>query len=348
MIILGNLDCERAWTGASAMPAKIASRIGALATLMRALAPDEVREVAVWTATPLSSARFPVVDGLPSLHLQSGALPTGDVVAWGAYRDESVVRATTGTSWRSRAWSTPTPTIEIARTVNDRRFAQRLARDLGCQLPAATAVTSIDELRMHLERHAITGAWVVKAALTAAGRDRAWGDGAHLDDELATRITRLLQAHRALVFEPWKERLVDVAVAGVVTTDREVITLPPHRCIVDDRGTFRGIDIADVPLLSDEAERLAQVARAVGAALAVAAYHGPFSIDAFAYRDANGDRRFHALCEINARFSFGHVARALAERLGKNTLRVGNDAPPKDALLLVDSEPSDSSRAWMR
>ena len=134
----------------------------------------------------------------------------------------------------------------------------------------------------------------------------------------------------------------------MVTTDREVSTLPPHRCIVDDRGTCRGITIDDAPLREDEAARLAHIAGRVGTALAAAAYVGPFSIDAFAYRDADGQRRFHPLCEINARYSFGHVARALTERLGRTTLRVGNDEPPPGALMLVEADAGDPSRAWMQ
>jgi hypothetical protein len=43
----------------------------------------------------------------------------------------------------------------------------------------------------------------------------------------------------------------------------------------------------------------------VAVALFMAGYHGPFGIDAFAWQDAQGTRRFQPLSEINARFSMG-------------------------------------------
>ena len=62
------------------------------------------------------------------------------------------------------------------------------------------------------------------------------------------------------------------------------------------------------------------------------------AVDAFAYRDGDGTRRFHPLCEINARLTFGWIARALAARLG--TRRLGFGPPPDGALVLIGADES--------
>jgi hypothetical protein len=42
-------------------------------------------------------------------------------------------------------------------------------------------------------------------------------------------------------------------------------------------------------------------------ALAKIGYAGPFGIDAFRYRDAAGETRFCACCDVNARYTMGFV-----------------------------------------
>jgi hypothetical protein len=44
-------------------------------------------------------------------------------------------------------------------------------------------------------------------------------------------------------------------------------------------------------------------------------YRGPFGIDCWRWRDREGLLRFHPLGEINARLTFGIVARALVDRV---------------------------------
>ena len=53
----------------------------------------------------------------------------------------------------------------------------------------------------------------------------------------------------------------------------------------------------------------------VGEALEQDGYRGPFGIDAFIHRLPDGTARLHPLGEINARMTFGLVARALVDRV---------------------------------
>ena len=67
----------------------------------------------------------------------------------------------------------------------------------------------------------------------------------------------------------------------------------------------------------DERRALESATHAVGKRVAEHGYRGPFGIDAWRYRDADGETHFHPLGEINARLTFGLVAHALVERLKK-------------------------------
>ena len=188
-----------------------------------------------------------------------------------------------------------------------------------------------------------TGAWVVKAAWTSAGRDRCRGEGAPTAEQ-RTRITRLLSMFGPLVFEPWMDRVLDVGACARVDESGRIHREPPHGLLTDARGGFLGIDLAPPPLTDDEDARFAEVVTLAGTALAAAGYAGPFAIDAFVYRDRDGARRFHPLCEINARYTFGWVARALSGRFG--TLRLGFSSPPADATVLI-APADDGVTAWI-
>jgi len=201
-----------------------------------------------------------------------------------------------------------------AKHVNDRRFALALAQRLGCALPGARAIASADDI-------AIPGPWVAKAPWTTAGRDRCFGTGREIPPELP----RLLATHGELVVEPWLDRTADFAICG----DTEAGLLPPHRLITSARGTFRGIAVGEGPA------ELGEIARAVSDALRAAGYRGPFGVDAFVH--AGG---LHPLCEINARYTFGHVAHALARRRGAKTLGLGPHAPTPSIELVAGA-------AWM-
>ena len=53
----------------------------------------------------------------------------------------------------------------------------------------------------------------------------------------------------------------------------------------------------------------------LAAALRAADYFGPFGIDAFRYRSAQGDVLFNPRCEINARFTMGYPRALMLQNL---------------------------------
>jgi hypothetical protein len=229
----------------------------------------------------------------------------------------------------------------VAARVNDRRFCLELAGALGRALPGARTVCSADELAEHLRSGAFDaggGAWVAKAPWSAAGRHRVVASGAEglRDAELRRRIERLLERSGALVVEPWVERTADYGAAGLVHADGRVELLGTHRLEVDRRGAFTGV-VLEGPAPMGPAEpadpgedaALESTLETVGRRLAGAGYVGPVGIDGFTWRDPRGAVHVHPLSEINARLTFGLVARALLERVAA----VAAEGPPVSATL---------------
>lgn len=176
--------------------------------------------------------------------------------------------------------------------------------------------------------------WVLKAALSSSGeglRRLAPGEGLlGLDANLGGWVERSLGAG-PLRLEPWHEREADLSLvfevgpAGLV----EEPSLTAFR--TDARGRYRGHWIGPARrFLSPGALRLLHeargeaggvrgldlltgCARAAGAALARRGYRGPAGIDALVVREE--ELRLHPLLEVNVRWTFGHLAVALAKHL---------------------------------
>ncbi len=218
-----------------------------------------------------------------------------------------------------------------ARAVNDRRVAMQLAGAHGIGVPEACAITDVAELVMD-------GPWVAKGLWTSAGRDRCHGRGALAPDQ-RTRIARLLERFGALVVEPWLPRTFDVGVCAWIGPS-DVRIEAPHGILADARGTFLGIDLVPPPLFPAEVERLTGFVAAAGAHLRTLGYQGPIAVDAF----VAGTERMLCVCEINARYSFGWVARGLARRYGAT--RLGFSAAPTGARVLI-APGGDGVTAWI-
>lgn len=320
MQLLGNLDCEARWAGV-ALPDAVLRRISLYATLFAACAPDDGDPAPhqIWVPAPVDPARLlahprwtpPTVRVRPS--------------------DLTVARDCAP----ALAWADP-----AAKLANDRSHTLAIAEALGVALPGARVVGSLAELDAHLAGFA-GRAWICKARWTAAGRDRARGTGATVDGELRVRLGRMLARFGPLVFEPWLDRVADYGVCGEVGAG-DVTVAEPHQMITDPRGGFLGVALDAVdPAI---AAPLRQLAHAAAARVAATGYRGPFAIDAFVYRDpCTAALHLHPLCELNARYSFGWIARALARRLGIR--RLGFDPPPPGATVLI-APGDDRVTAW--
>lgn len=363
-LVVGNLDVEVELTRAAGaeIPAPrraVTEMISVAASTLSVFAGPGDR---LWTPAPIDPVRVPAAaDGVV---LVSGPLaaqaPVDALLAWGEAPSVAALRPSDGAAarvdddapWPELLWQLH-PTVDAALAGNHRGFAHRLAGELGLALPGARMIDSAAALAAHLEAGGARegdGAWVVKAAYSAAGRERVRERGVAPAPDRATRIARLL-ARGPLLFEPWVDRVADVGVAGLVVGET-LRQWPPHRLATDASGVFRGIDLVDGEddgLRPGEREAVTGAARAAGRALADAGYRGPFGIDAFVYRSPDGERRLAALGEINARLTFGHVARAHAEAAGLARARfaLGRGPAPDGATVLARPAAPDQVGAWL-
>ena len=307
---IGNLDAEAVWAGRP-LGGDVLSRISHYATLLRFLSGESAR---VWTPLPVEDECAPPLKGIERAVLLSGPLSKvlpregENVRAWAWTEDAArVVRRSGG--------STVAPSV--ARDVNDRKnilaWREALSSPLGgeCLIESSPALDS--HLRSGGTRVSPTGGWVLKARLSAAGRDRLRVRDAGSAPPVEN-VERFLKRVGSAVFEPWVDRISDFAFLGEIR-DRQYVAIGAHRTLVASDGRCVGIGIGGLDLGAEEASALERAAAYVARQLIDRGYHGPFGLDAWRYRTADGDQRFQPLGEVNARCTFGFVARAVRRRL---------------------------------
>lgn len=348
MRIVANLDAETHWQRLLAphRPAAQPSRrvldlISGFGTLLRAFggADDPF-----WTPRPVDPDRL--TDRLPIPRLLSGPRPASADLAWGSI-DEASAR------------------------VNHRRFGLELARRLGIELPGSAWVEDLDEA---LDAVAGLDRWVAKAPLSAAGRERVLGrQGApetHRETHRETHQETLRETHQStqrrqlrnllrrsdgLLIEPWLERVDDFGVLlEIGETSGAVVSM--HRQITDERGQFLGIDwqgdASGTSSVGDVADELGRVGEAVGEALRAEGYRGPAGLDAWTWRRRDGSTGLNPLGEINARLSFGWVARQIGRVLGLESVRLRLGSAEglhavESAMTLLHPDEDGAGAAWL-
>jgi hypothetical protein len=321
--ILANLLAEDDLAGRrSSPPRSVLETVARMAPLLRVFAQEGDR---LWSPAPINPASVPETPGLPRSIFESGPLrdlpPVNDVLAWcetpEAAAHRGGARAGTDVFWDAPLseilWQLPMPSPTVVAAVHHRAFYLEVAEDLGCALPGARMIESMTELDRVLRT--APAAWIVKAPLSASGRSRyIERKGPALIDAKARRtVERLFEVHGPLLFEPWMDRIEDFGVSALLDASGFRI-MGVHRQQVDRKGQFAGIDL-HAELSDVDRRQLLETTEAVAAALRSAGYVGPFGIDAWRYRRADGASVLNPLGEINARMTFGLVAWATAERL---------------------------------
>ena len=242
-IIWANLDAEARW-GNQTLPKHVLQKISAAAVTLAALA-KKGQAVELWVPAAVDAERIKI----KNVTVREGVPAMQHIV-----------------------WAKP-----HAKAANDRRVALGVHEKLGTLLPGQRVITSLDDLA------SVAGPWVAKAPWTAAGRDRAHGNGPP-SGELAVHVTRMLQRFGALLFEPWCDRIFDLGVCGSIDEAGVVTKHSPHTLRSDARGNFVGISLTSPTLNAAETAQLNRYIEEAARALHVLEYAGPFGIDAFVYR----------------------------------------------------------------
>ena len=303
-----------------ALPGRVRERISALGTLLRIFA-EEGDHLLTPAAVPPLCVR-PVAGVVePALEVERDR-PNGDAIrlAWCHVNASSA-------------------------ECNGRAFAFALADQLGQLLPGSQILRSLEGAR---EARFPEAPWVFKAALSVAGRDRVRGSGGQPSVDQARRIGRLIEEQGAGVLEPWVDRVADFGYGS-----QEGL----HAIEGTIGGTFQGVRWP-APRMDSSERRAIEVAReAVASALQTRHHRGPWGVDAWRYRRQDGSLALWPLGEINARMTFGHVARAWFERVGvprwglgtSMALRFGErpESNSKNIISLVGAANEPISYAWL-
>ena len=190
----------------------------------------------------------------------------------------------------------PTPSVDVVRRVNDRRFHHAL----GAPLAGSRWMTNAGEIL------ALTagGRWLLKRALGFAGRGRlACGEGV----DARSFVARAIREDGGVAVEPHVEVLLDVSIHGYLDAAGSLTLGRPVASQIKG-GTWQGVSETPPDLLETEVASLVSDATSTAAALTREGYFGPFNLDAFRYVDRDGNGQFCPRCEINARFSMGFGA----------------------------------------
>jgi hypothetical protein len=340
-VIDANLDCECHFARRDTqLPPKILERISGVASLLRVFQTE-----VLLTPAPIDGDRIPAIEGIQEPKFISGEVPKDfyQVLAWGhtKYTHSSNRKTVRADSIRETVWQTKSGSSKASEQANDKLKCFDLQARQDILLPKAQLIQSLDEFEA-LDR---PEKWILKPRFGVAGRGRILGQNS-VNIETLMRIKAALKQHEKLVFEPWVNRIQDFGVTGFV--DKQgVYAVQVHQLQVDNNGGFKGIITHPTEIdATTHATLQAQFAIA-GNHLIQLGYRGPFGIDAFSYRDQNGEKQLHPLNEINARLTFGHLARAYSELFERPLTLSFGASPPQNAIPLLLPSRKQASAAWL-
>lgn len=201
------------------------------------------------------------------------------------------------------------PPLAVIQKVNHRSFAA----GFGCGLQGAAFVTSMSQLDAVLQAATPEHGWLLKRPFGFSGRGQKRITGTPAGAERRWAEASMTQYGRGLMVEPFVAIEAEFALHSWLDADGECLTGQPTRLVTDELGGWVDSD-RHPDMLESERVELAAAHAMAARALAESGYFGPFSTDAFRYRDASGELRFRALSELNARYSMGFFV-GFAERL---------------------------------
>lgn len=224
------------------------------------------------------------------------------------------------------------------RSFHSKAFSVELLRDLLPKIqpwvglmPEAIVGQSCDQIG---EVEECLARWprpvVLKAAFGVAGRGHMLVREAELREEVRRWAETVLAEEKALVVEPWLDRVMDFSVQYEVSEPMRVKGFT--RLHNDARGQFRACSVERrfSEGCSDEVLRFFHAHRkliehfyretlpeALGPLLAAEGFAGPLGVDAMLFRDQDGQLRHQPIVEINPRVTMGRVALDLARQTAR-------------------------------
>ena len=193
------------------------------------------------------------------------------------------------------------PPPEVVRTVNGRRYAAGLERELPGGSPVAGICSSMDEVVSVVSRGRSPTGWVVKCehGNSGLGNRRIRPGGLSAADLRV--VGRYLQEDDGVTVEPWHRRNRDLCTTMTVTRDRRAHDIHVHEVINTADGAFLGALFESEPEWAAGVEpALSETASEVARRLGEDGYFGPVALDAYTWSDG-GRQRLRMLSDVNAR-----------------------------------------------
>jgi hypothetical protein len=200
------------------------------------------------------------------------------------------------------------PSLSVLRRASDRAFCA----SLGHGLEGSIFATDMGMLERHLVSSPETR-FVIKRAFSFAGREQRRVQGRALDASTRGFCARSFAQGEGVQVEPWVDRVVDFSRHGYLTRTGELLVGPVREQCVDAMGRFEGTRVEPFQLTPHEDRTLRDALEQTAGALRALGYFGPFGLDGFRYRKADGNLAMNPRCEVNARFTMGYP-RALLEQ----------------------------------
>jgi hypothetical protein len=200
------------------------------------------------------------------------------------------------------------PSIEVVRRLSSKLFSHALEGELGVGVNGASVVDSMQSLVDALGAACPhpDDKWAVKGPFGFAARERVLGRGPTVDDRAGKWAARRFAAGERLLVEPWLDVVREYGVPIMVGAGGVVDIVGFSDLQTNRAGAAEGYWIGR-PIATEVTDELTRVAGEVGRRLAAEGYVGPAGIDALEHADG-----LRPLVEINARWTMGHVAVAVA------------------------------------
>lgn len=204
----------------------------------------------------------------------------------------------------------PHPPAEVVRHVNSRACSHPLEQEFQTALPGAAVIRSEADLQTTLASCGPGQKWVIKAEWSMSARERILGQGSQITPAATGWVKKRLAA-TPVYFEPWVERVTEAGFQYEIYPDGRAELLTAVPLLTDFQGNYRGSLLQPAP----EQEDVRPLMQTIGERIAATGYVGPLGLDAMWYRTVEGDLRFRAIQDINARWTMGRLAVLLRDRL---------------------------------
>lgn len=200
-----------------------------------------------------------------------------------------------------------------------------LERRLGLEPESGTVCRDVDHAMGEINRHLESGQALIKAVHACAGRGHLRVNHDSKDAETRLWLERTLASHRAVVVEPWLDRVADFSALYEMdpTGHAQLIGLTVMEN--DAAGRFLGSRVGPKwgSLLEPEVAAflfkqgvLGFVETRVPAALTdlLSGYTGPLGIDLMVHRHRDGSLALKHVVELNVRLTMGRIALELLKK----------------------------------